>query len=598
LKSGPDGNLGISVRPWPGSGTSRRVINEVALSGGRPCLVVPADAVVTLEPGGIRLPEIGRWKGTGDQPRKAVELPASNVEAQDEPGPVDEVLRLLVRQPGIATEPVSVRLEQNVPRLSRNEQERESPSADDDAERVENPWASASEASSDLVDRHVGFFHQLEPGGQGEITWQPAGGTGENGMRLGRGRQSRRAAGAVSLAEVVGSWIPWNEKDEPVRSIIVEIAQKASARIEDVCMRPRRVLSRQREMHPVGHVQEMDAGCLRWLIRQPGRTIAQKAGTRQQVLAITRFEDSDTPENRVLLDLLKRAAAACLRYVKEYRHYPGHQYIRDVRQLRGLVSRLRGRSPIGTVGGLFGLPQPNYVLQHDHRYRPLWQYYVKILRRQRVEDQIWRWRHRTWWEECELLLLSALCGMSQSDIQEPATVTSPSIRSDVYSHLDPVQGRFIDLSTAFDRWLVRTARGPTVVLFVEGCHWGDFVASVGWAEDRLAPLCPDAVLVALEPRADKPVARRVLGVWSLCEWDVQGVAMEERLCELESSIADVGDKRLRGLLLRPRICAEGENAAGTVDVEVGAASAAMQFALPAAQHLGQVRELLTRLLIS
>ena len=165
-------------------------------------------------------------------------------------------------------------------------------------------------------------------------------------MQLGRGHQSRRAAGAVSLAEVVGSWIPWNEKDEPVRSIIVEIAQNASARIEDVCMRPRRVLSRQREMHPVGRVQEMDAGCLRWLIRQPGRTIAQKAGTRQQVLAITRFEDSDTPENRVVLDLLKRASAACRRYIAEYRHYPSHQYMTAVRRLRGLVGCLRRRKTL------------------------------------------------------------------------------------------------------------------------------------------------------------------------------------------------------------------------------------------------------------
>ena len=47
-------------------------------------------------------------------------------------------------------------------------------------------------------------------------------------------------------------------------------------------------------------VQEMDRASMRWLSKQPGTTLAQRAGSDQRVLAIVRKENFDTLENRVL----------------------------------------------------------------------------------------------------------------------------------------------------------------------------------------------------------------------------------------------------------------------------------------------------------
>jgi hypothetical protein len=51
---------------------------------------------------------------------------------------------------------------------------------------------------------------------------------------------------------------------------------------------------------------------------------------------------------------------------------------------------------------------PNYVLQNDLRYREVWNWYKRLLKREKEEDQIWDWQPRTWADAMRLFVGAAL----------------------------------------------------------------------------------------------------------------------------------------------------------------------------------------------
>jgi hypothetical protein len=50
----------------------------------------------------------------------------------------------------------------------------------------------------------------------------------------------------------------------------------------------------------------------------------------------------------------------------------------------------------------------NYVLLHDMRYRDVWRWYQKLLRRSEEEDRFWDWQSRTWADIARVLVSLAL----------------------------------------------------------------------------------------------------------------------------------------------------------------------------------------------
>ncbi|WP_308255934.1 DUF2357 domain-containing protein [Geminocystis sp. GBBB08] len=59
-------------------------------------------------------------------------------------------------------------------------------------------------------------------------------------------------------------------------------------------------LNRVAKMMPLGHIQEMDAYCLRDYVRRLGKDAIEKAGARQELMGIQRYQNYNTPENRFL----------------------------------------------------------------------------------------------------------------------------------------------------------------------------------------------------------------------------------------------------------------------------------------------------------
>ena len=107
--------------------------------------------------------------------------------------------------------------------------------------------------------------------------------------------------------------ISWNKildvftgtSSEPPQTLITQIAQQHIDIIEYIIQNARKILKRERKKVHISTAQQLDGQCLRWLIRQPGVTAAQKAGNQQKILSVVREESYNTLENRVLKAFLQ-----------------------------------------------------------------------------------------------------------------------------------------------------------------------------------------------------------------------------------------------------------------------------------------------------
>jgi hypothetical protein len=205
---------------------------------------------------------------------------------------------------------------------------------------------------------------------------------------------------------------------QPRKALIVDIADRMRGKLPLIVAALRRVLYRERLLLPAGRVAETDTACLRWMVRQPGETLAQKAAAnRQQLLGMARRESFDTLENKVLKDFLGRCALEGRRYLKsEVGDNPGlreSERACTVRQYHYLCADL-GRAPVfENVASPPPAPRPNYVLQNDARYKEVWRHYVRLLKRDDEEDCLWDWQSRTWADVCRFLVCAALFDLSR-----------------------------------------------------------------------------------------------------------------------------------------------------------------------------------------
>ena len=189
--------------------------------------------------------------------------------------------------------------------------------------------------------------------------------------------------------------------NEPRMALIVKIAEDMSRNLSLVVQSARKILLRERKLISASRMAEMDTSCLRWLVRQPGKSFAEKSAShKQRLFGVIRRESYDTLENRVLKDFLNRCATESARYldmeVGQNQWYTQSIRTKHVRGFRHLCNTLRRERHLEDV-----LPpppglRPNYVLQNDYRYRKIWRNYVRLLRREDEQDRLWDWQSRTW----------------------------------------------------------------------------------------------------------------------------------------------------------------------------------------------------------
>ena len=460
------------------------------------------------------LPLLAAWKDDSGREWKKFELPGTNTESEQ--GPASESLVLSLQSRVFRSQRFEVELQGGLPRQGREDVEQV-----DEAEP--DSWHIASAEAMELIDKHIDLVNRLydETQSQDGADWQG------------------RAEGLAvrPLGAVLESWRESGRRDEPRMALIVHLERDKEFRgvLSDVCKRPRRVLARRRQMQQIARIQEVDPACIRWMVRQPGVTLAQKAGTKQEALGVVRFENADTPENRVVRDLVRRAILACNRYNMENQRFPDR--VRMIRRFRRELRAFLLESEIADVGHLVGMASPNYVLQHDPRYRVLWNRYVLLVRQKMQQDAVWRWRHRVWAEHTSLAIMASLEG-----IREEARTGA----SDVLVRAEQIAGRFIDPLSAPAPWHVTGEVPWEVVDFVgNGCS-----SEHPMIPSAMARLCPDFVLVRRLFHGKQPSS--ILGVWTMMDFDLEDDHLRGRTKSISECLRRVAAPcSLAGLLIQP-----------------------------------------------
>ena len=316
-----------------------------------------------------------------------------------------------------------------------------------------------------------------------------------------------------SAYRICKSWERVGKSRTPPLSLIVRLAAELPDTIEQVCAAPRVVLRRIRELEGAARVREVDPACIRWLGRQPGRTLIEKAGAKQKLLAVVRREDCDTLENRVVRDLMVRCRHLGRSYLARNKGFSGNERLKSVERLVAICEKHLRHSPIGGARPIGGSVQPNYVLQHELRYQVLWNAYVRLVRDEKVTQSVWQWRDHVWLEWLTLGLLSSLQKMS---------LRSPGSRQNVSISSEPAAGRFID-DSAFGPWWSRGVNSRELYL-VRGHGVDSSPMPVG-----IKRLTPD--LAIMSPRSKTPC----LCIWSTLNV-LEPVATARRMAQELSSL--------------------------------------------------------------
>ena len=173
----------------------------------------------------------------------------------------------------------------------------------------------------------------------------------------------------------------WSSRDNspPQMHIIVQHARKLPRILNELVRVPRRILRRTHQQILVSQVQEIDRRSMMWLARQPGETLAERAGDRQRLLAVAREENFDTLENRVLHAYVEAAKAVARDYLKRNRFKAQHARYRRIAEFQTLCKRisrdLSDRSVRIAEAGVI----PNFALQENPRYHAVWQGWKDLL---------------------------------------------------------------------------------------------------------------------------------------------------------------------------------------------------------------------------
>ena len=236
------------------------------------------------------------------------------------------------------------------------------------------------------------------------------------------------------------AWERAEDESDPRMAEIVRQSIRVKPYLLELEKKIRRVLRRSRELMPLDRVQEMDRASMLWMVRQPGSTTAEMAGTDQRVLAIARHENFDTLENRVLHSYLGLASHFARHWMREHRRAENSKRYRDVEAYSRQCRRLsRDLSQLGVSVAEPGITA-NYVLQENRAYRAVNEAWVRLLRQDKAEDDLWAWQAQSWTDFCVLALTLALYGLKESKLiaQAPLVWLDEAIQGRRFFHDRPL----------------------------------------------------------------------------------------------------------------------------------------------------------------
>jgi hypothetical protein len=352
-------------------------------------------------------------------------------------------------------------------------------------------------------------------------------------------------------------------EDAP-RDLIVEHAEQLPNRVNETAERPRRVLKRTRQLMAIDRIQELDNACMEWLIRQPGLTVAEKAGPRQRLKGIAREENHDTLENRVLKDFLRLSIEEAQAYLRANKRHGQSERVRLVGRYHALCHRHHRELCAVGIGNPTHPVTPNYVLQQDARYRVIWRAYREILSAEQRKDDLWRWQRRLWADFARLAIVVAIDHLSA---RQRITLSPLHIRR------EQANGRWSDTGLRLALFVLRLAQRRLILEI--------FDTTLPDPHPALAPWLYALGCTAVIQLTDCDSGH----TGSLCIWAVHGVAAQPvPLADLVSSADEalrvaLGQEQLRtgqrikgrGLVIRSTPDRHGEYATQPANLAYGVA---------------------------
>lgn len=362
--------------------------------------------------------------------------------------------------------------------------------------------------------------------------------------------------GRLRSGRVSGVWLPWSavfeflhhDQREAPSSLILTICEGVSRDLEVLVRKPRMFLQRVRRKVPLGQAQQLDGTCLSWLIKRPGRTAIEKAGSAQAILAVVRQESFDTLENQVLKTFLMRAGRACCEYLRDSAEYRDTARFKTVEKFGRSVVRYEQFEVFNGVRKVSRAISPNYVLQHDERYSKIWKAYQDLVRRQATLEHLYEWRSRAYRDLVRLLFSTAIWSLSH----QSAAGKQADSGQGLWIRKKPEAGSVFE-STGWP--------GPALVGGPDGC-WLTMIAPENLSRasymgfpirDIVGGLGADLAVVVTRPDQDQA---SLWIIWASFgdSLETDGLAESESLGRLATLIREVAEanpnlRAIRGILV-------------------------------------------------
>ena len=216
--------------------------------------------------------------------------------------------------------------------------------------------------------------------------------------------------------------------------VTLERRYELTRKLREITPKLRYQLRRQAELVPLGRIQEMDSYCLRDYTRRPGRNPEEKAGSRQELMAIQRHLDYNTLENQFLVYF----AAKILHFECFCYEEDGNQASLEViKKLRQTIDIFKKQPTVKNIYcNYFKLNKPNYVLQQNQIYSSFYRAYLDYVYKRTEKQNLWSFRNALWGDVVYLCLVAALLSF-QGVLLEPLVYLQSRTSPDQGNYLYP-----------------------------------------------------------------------------------------------------------------------------------------------------------------
>ena len=179
------------------------------------------------------------------------------------------------------------------------------------------------------------------------------------------------------------------------KPLIVSLAEKQMFGLRKIERSAKKILRRKRGIERLSKAREFDKESMIRIAQLPGRNVAEKAGPRQRIPAVLRYESTDTLENRVVEHFCRLAQDEWSRTKRSYQTSISNDREELALRFVRLCGRVRTNDEIRSISKLNSpCLTPNFTLEQNPNYRSIWTGYQRLLKREQEREECWAWARR------------------------------------------------------------------------------------------------------------------------------------------------------------------------------------------------------------